>query len=147
MTRQIFPLPLGPSICYGSYFQAWSWNNWGTFSSLHWLGEHENPELCVCACLKEKALLGLHILIPSMPSTALLGESGEGVFAMPFSPQYLLSFGLQHLQVIRRRDFQDFAGGRQAPVVSMCFYKNGFLTYLSFFFFWTKEWKMEESDS
>lgn len=43
------------------------------------LGEHENPELHVCACLKEKALLGLHILIPSMPSTALLGKTGEGV--------------------------------------------------------------------
>lgn len=30
-------------------------------------------------------------------------------------------------------------GGRQAPVVSECFYKNGFLTYLSFF--WTNKWK------
>lgn len=40
------------------------------------LEEHENPELCVCACLKEKALLGLHNLIPSTP-TALLGETGE----------------------------------------------------------------------
>jgi len=65
---------------------------------------------------------------------------------MPFSPQHLLSSGLQHLQVIRR-DLGDFVGGRQAPVVSKCFYKNRFLTYLFFFFFLTKEWEMEESDS
>lgn len=50
------------------------------------LGEHENPELCVCACLKEKALLGLQILIPSTHSTALLGETGEGVCLPCLSP-------------------------------------------------------------
>lgn len=36
-------------------------------------------------------------------------------------------------------------GGRQAPVVSECFYKNGFLTYLSLCFFFLdqemEKWK------
>lgn len=128
--------------CYGSYFQAWSRNKWGTFSSLHWAegqaGRAWKP-WAVSLCLPKREGF---IQVAHSPLYLLhlcLGKHMKVSVCHAFLPA-IPAFCLQHIHVIRRRDFWDFLGGKQAPVVSKC-YKNGFLTYL---FFMTKEWEIEE---
>lgn len=119
------------------------------FSSLHYANQQAGrvwKPRAVCLCLpKGEGFIGIADPYPLHTFYSFAwGKRWRCVSAMPFSLQYLLSFGLQHLQVISRRYFQDFVGGREAPVVSKCFYKNGLLTYLSFYLDQGMEkWKKE----